>query len=101
MKFARIADSRLRRQTKEALDAAYDPVVYADQQEEAMRAEREEINELVAEVRREVAAENRTARRRVDLGGLRRRIVRLRPVRRSHDPRTTSGGTADGTGEAA
>lgn len=83
------------------LTTTADPTVYADQQEEAMRAEREEIDELVAEVRREVAQENRKARRRVDLGGSRRRIVRLRPLRRPHDPHTTVEAHTADVGEAA
>ncbi|MQA10536.1 MAG: hypothetical protein GEU98_18670 [Pseudonocardiaceae bacterium] len=82
------------------LATAADPTVHADQKDEAIRAEREEIERLVAEVEREVGEQERKSRR-AHLAGSRRRIVRLRPRRRPHDPLTNSGGTPDGTGEAA
>ncbi|WP_199430841.1 hypothetical protein [Qaidamihabitans albus] len=48
------------RQARELLDLATDPDISAVQREEEMHAERAEIDQIIAEVDRELAAEART-----------------------------------------
>lgn len=50
-----------KRQVREVLDLATDPDISAVQKEEDMRREREEIDRLIQEVDRELAAEERSA----------------------------------------
>lgn len=53
-----MSTARIRgRQARQALDLASDPDIYAAQEVEAMYAEREEIERLIEEVDRELAAE--------------------------------------------
>lgn len=85
MKFARIADPSAR----QALAARHDPIVGDDREEEQMRLERDEIDQMIAELWTDADPEDLPMSCRVELGDSKRRIVRLRPVRRSHDPHTT------------
>lgn len=85
MKFARIADPSAR----QALAARHDLLVGDDREEEQMSLERDEIDQVIAELWTDVDPEELPTSRRVELGDSKRRIVRLRPVRRSHDPHTT------------
>lgn len=50
-----------RRQVREWLDLATDPDISAVQEEEAMRAQQDEIDRIVAEVDSELAAERRAS----------------------------------------
>ena len=54
-----------RRQVREWLDLASDPDISAVEQEEAMRAEQDEIDRIVAEVDSELAAESRASAARL------------------------------------
>lgn len=71
-----------RRQVREALDLATDPDISAAHQEDVMRDEREELDRIMAEVDRELAAEAHTETRRVSRDFLDERRAR-RAARRA------------------
>ncbi|GAA1208919.1 hypothetical protein [Prauserella alba] len=85
MRTARITD----RTAREAVEFATDDYISAVQEEELAMDERDEADRVVSEALPNIAGTARRFSRRIELGDSRRRIVRLRPVRRSHDPHTT------------
>ncbi|TCP45036.1 hypothetical protein EV191_1172 [Tamaricihabitans halophyticus] len=75
-----------RRERVEFLAASMDSALAEDRHEDAVRAEREEIDRLIAEV---------------GVGVSCRRVTRSGPFGRLRDPRSTFGAGAPGTQEAA
>lgn len=59
-------ESTTRRRVREVLELAFDPDICAVHEEDEMRAERAEIEQILAEVDRELAAEARTEAVRID-----------------------------------
>lgn len=73
-----------RRQVREALDLAADPDIAAAYREDAMRAERDELDQIMAEVDRELATEARTETRRIDRAWMGERHARRAARRAEH-----------------